>query len=649
VHKSGIVILGMHRSGTSLTAELVHRWGAHGGEKAMLEANGWNPRGFWEYRPLVDFNDRLLQAVGSSWKVPPAESEDARLAGMAQESVYRAAAFELLGEMQNGEGPWFWKDPRLTLLLPFWKRIWGDVAYVVPVRDPREIADSLKQRDGLSLSGSLLLWQRYMSAILLDREVASSAFFLSYADLLDNGIAECQRVCKFLDGSAGNQAWAVDERPQIMAQAIAPGLRRNHISVPFSESPLPTSAQKALDSALHGKVKGFSGELTETVRPEPAWREFLISETSQAASQASGNFFQVFWRGDHTGYSESMSRSVILKQEHSRQFLRIAVPQSHADPLKAIRLDLGSQPGFMSIHRITLADASNNGVWAWDGYSGSLQKLPSSQIAVLDTRVSGQKGLVELQGDDPWIEVPLDPSQSAALHDGGAVAIECTYLSPSALFAEVFGWASRVEALSAEQRSTTARLHQLEVRTEALTAEYAASSAGLRRLAARAEALTAENANLSAGLHQLEARAEAVTAESANLSAGLNQMEARAQVFAAEDADLSTRLHQLGVRTETLNAEFAHYSAGLHELEARTQALTSELTRSTASLRQVEARTDALFSEHRGVAIQLQGIESRVETTSSELSAILRSRTWRILTGVGGVFLRFTRRFAKKS
>ena len=74
--KQGIIVLGMPRSGTSLVADPVYRWGAYAEPKqALLKADEWNPQGYWEYIPLKRLNDELLAAVRASERVPPATDE----------------------------------------------------------------------------------------------------------------------------------------------------------------------------------------------------------------------------------------------------------------------------------------------------------------------------------------------------------------------------------------------------------------------------------------------------------------------------------------------------------------------------------------------------------------------------------------------
>src|SRR6185295_8707806 len=100
-----IVITGMHRSGTSLLADVVRRWGAVAGDD-LIPSSRWNPHGYWEHAPLVRFNDELLGNLDSSWELPP--EDGGGLEHLAKDDHWRGRAYFLMSEM-NGVDVWFWK------------------------------------------------------------------------------------------------------------------------------------------------------------------------------------------------------------------------------------------------------------------------------------------------------------------------------------------------------------------------------------------------------------------------------------------------------------------------------------------------------------------------------------------------------------
>jgi hypothetical protein len=245
--RDGVIVVGMHRSGTSLISEIVHRWGAFGRVNDCLPSNQWNARGYWELEPLVDLNTRLLAEVGASWSFPPSQKCDVQLASLSQRGKYRDEAIRLLASMKSQVGgSWFWKDPRLSLLLPFWQQIWGDVRYVICVRNPLEICLSLQERDNLSFPVSILLWQRYMLSIL-EWTRNAPAIAVNYSTVLKNPAAECARLSRFLlDPNGPRQS---PEPARKMMRAVNKDLRHCRAECPHSPM-LLTRSQFELQNTL---------------------------------------------------------------------------------------------------------------------------------------------------------------------------------------------------------------------------------------------------------------------------------------------------------------------------------------------------------------------------------------------------------------
>ena len=129
-----IIVLGVERSGTSVVAEMVHRWGAYAGPVEKLhEADAHAPRGYWEFLPLWDLLAELGEFdAGATWWDHDFQQ---RTKKKAADPALRKKTTELITEMNKG-GPWFWKDPALSHFLPFWKQIWGDAIYIITVRNP---------------------------------------------------------------------------------------------------------------------------------------------------------------------------------------------------------------------------------------------------------------------------------------------------------------------------------------------------------------------------------------------------------------------------------------------------------------------------------------------------------------------------------
>jgi len=159
-----VCIAGMHRSGTSMVANLLRGGGLYLGTDADLKsASQYNADGFWEHVRLVDLNEEILNRLGGGWDAPPPMPEG--WVGAEPLRDLHASARAILEEF-SGHEPWGWKDPRNSLTLPFWRRHLPDPKVVICVRNPLEVALSLRRRNILSYALSMILWTVYNERLL---------------------------------------------------------------------------------------------------------------------------------------------------------------------------------------------------------------------------------------------------------------------------------------------------------------------------------------------------------------------------------------------------------------------------------------------------------------------------------------------------
>jgi hypothetical protein len=172
----------------------------------LLAADRWNPRGYWEYAPLIQFNDALLTAVGCRWNLPPDDEQDVKLAALCSDPGYIDRAGQLIGDMEATATPWYWKDPRLTVLLPFWKNRLPNAAFIVCLREPLSIARSLRERDGFPISAALVLWHAYMIRLVkhMSGNSPTPRLCVLYDRLLLRPEEECERIAEFLSRQCGH-------------------------------------------------------------------------------------------------------------------------------------------------------------------------------------------------------------------------------------------------------------------------------------------------------------------------------------------------------------------------------------------------------------------------------------------------------------
>jgi len=163
-----VCVTGMHRSGTSIVAGALPFLGVELGDPArMLKPGADNPKGYFEIQGVVQLDDELLAQLGGAWDQPPVLDPGWERAAALEPFRARAA-----GVLDDAFGPAparapliAWKDPRLSLLLPFWRTVAPIETTVVVVRDPVEVAASLAVRGyAVGAAQAASLWLRYVFA-----------------------------------------------------------------------------------------------------------------------------------------------------------------------------------------------------------------------------------------------------------------------------------------------------------------------------------------------------------------------------------------------------------------------------------------------------------------------------------------------------
>lgn len=160
-----VLVLGMHRSGTSALAGLLVQAGLDA-PRDLMPATSRNPRGYWESLEVMELNDRMLEALGSTWSTSwhlPAQGWERQ--GEASRHWRRGLLHALHANYPAG-GRVVLKDPRLCVLMPG-LRPWLEsglipMVAVLPVRHPQAVAASLQAAEAIERGQALLLWLAYV-------------------------------------------------------------------------------------------------------------------------------------------------------------------------------------------------------------------------------------------------------------------------------------------------------------------------------------------------------------------------------------------------------------------------------------------------------------------------------------------------------
>src|SRR5512141_1007843 len=151
------LVLGMHRSGTSAVTQVLALAGASLPENVM-GGDEHNARGYFEPWKIALFNDERLRAGGAAWDDVFAFPYRSLTPKLERDWLNRAEA--LFSEEYGDVLYPLLKDPRVTVLMPFWRQVLADLELgarcVIPVRHPLAVHGSLARRNGFSPEKSVL-------------------------------------------------------------------------------------------------------------------------------------------------------------------------------------------------------------------------------------------------------------------------------------------------------------------------------------------------------------------------------------------------------------------------------------------------------------------------------------------------------------
>lgn len=260
---ASVIVLGMHRSGTSATSRVLNRMGSWLGSETSVTRR-------FEHASVQKTNELILRAFGGRWDTPPELPDgwatEPRLADL--DAPARAAIADL------EDHPVFsWKDPRTCFTLPWWERHLRDTPVVVYVyRHPAEVAASLATRNGFGAAHALMMWEAYNGAAL--RAAAGHRVItMAYAQLLDAPDATAQLLHEALTG------WGLPltAGPESAVEEVSTE-RRHHSAPPELDPEVTTPSQIRLWSRVRDLPRVSDAFVPPTVDPVHAATAGLLDE-----------------------------------------------------------------------------------------------------------------------------------------------------------------------------------------------------------------------------------------------------------------------------------------------------------------------------------------------------------------------------------
>ena len=336
-----VVVMGMHRSGTSALAGALQSAGLDAGPEAeLLPGRPENPAGFWERQDVIDFNNKLLVSLGWEWDTPdsmPLESPPLR------ESLVDEG--RRLMAVLAGTGPFLVKDPRISVLLPWWREILYDrFIAVVAMRPPEEVAWSLALRNHLAPEVGMAIWAAYHRHLAAGLE-GLPVVVVDYVALTTNPSSLVPKLLRAVARLGVTEP--LDDKAAV--ESVQAALRR-------STQPDFVANQNDVDSSIHEIAELWRGDgpvwvnerfSLETPRPH-TWETALLDAHRRERNSEVGRHSDLdAWR-----LSESSLRSEIealhtnLKQERSageKQSQELTALQSKLDSSRAVTETLERQ------------------------------------------------------------------------------------------------------------------------------------------------------------------------------------------------------------------------------------------------------------------------------------------------------------------
>jgi ubiquinone/menaquinone biosynthesis C-methylase UbiE len=273
VHKTCVIVLGMHRSGTSALAGVLSKLGIQPGDSLLPAMVGINPKGFWEHAEVVSIHDQLLDILGSSWDDESPLPDEWWHSSLV--APLRNRIISILRRDFAALPVWLIKDPRMCRLLPMWHEVLSELAcqplFILTLRNPSEVAQSLRKRDDMSEEASCLLWLTHMLEAEFQTRGQRRAF-VTYEHLLADWRETVTNI-----GQTLNLTWpiAIEDAAHDVEKFLDSSLRHHAASDTLPDHPTCHLAQKVFvnlcapqpNAVQLDQLRAHSEELVNLVTP----------------------------------------------------------------------------------------------------------------------------------------------------------------------------------------------------------------------------------------------------------------------------------------------------------------------------------------------------------------------------------------------
>lgn len=643
-----VLILGMHRSGTSALSELLIALGCDGPATPMPAADE-NPRGFFESFPLFKQHEALLASAGSSWndyRPFPASWLSSPKADEFRERIRTTL------ETEYGDSGFFaLKDPRICRFLPLWTELLDEMQ-IQPIvvhthRNPLEVAASLHTRNAFAPEYGSLLWLRHV----LDAEAGSRGLpraFTSYDQLLNNWGSVAEKLGRELRISWPR--FSPVNMP-MLRDAIEPGLQ--HHSTP---------PEATLQDPL------LSGWLRETYRIMQSWAETGENPKDHARLDEIRDAFDesavllgslVTPTGDARAKELEKSRSRLAEIEpqlaERAKTIETLTAERNAARARAAEIEPQMAERAKAVDTLTAernaASAERDRLTAELAERARRDEVLSSERKALQDELNRTQNIL---------------TQRKAEIDDAAAALHRTQDLLTRAELRIESQAQEISALRSARDRRDTELSEITKSLATARSDLTAAQAELARREAEMARLQTEHLALTSGLAESEttlaqresdlARASGRLAEAeadvARLAAQHGVLERKVQIQADEISALSASNAERDTELSEVAKIILEYQQGLEDARARAdrQRSSIETARTTLAETQgllsqkfdlpaarVSAAAEDLSDLLAALRRQIEDLAGTYEQTKEQLSAVsahndalVHSTSWRL-------------------
>ena len=399
-----VLVLGMHRSGTSAVTGMLHRLGIPAAGE-LLPAESYNEKGIYENRAVNLFHNRLLNNFGSAWDDPMPVSNKFVETPAGQCFVHELA--KIIENELLAEGSAFAvKDPRMCRFIPLWnaalKNIKAEPYVIVPLRHPLEVAGSLFSRDGFPRAKSFLLWLDHtLAAERHSRELPRS--FISYDQLLSDWRSVSDKIADDLNLTWPSERGRVENGIDLF---LSRDLRHHASSAEIGDATrldyLVTKSWAALLALIENGTNNAAQQTLDAV-----WDE-LTAATSVLSSYVAWEFSAFAEARSEVDRLTSLETALRRDRDDTEVALRKALQdehEAHARQLQNLDADLRKElQEEREAHAIQLQDLDAN-------FKGELREVCHEYEGRLR---EAQEALNALHASTSWrVTAPLRKSMGA--------------------------------------------------------------------------------------------------------------------------------------------------------------------------------------------------------------------------------------------